>query len=398
MAWQTPKTNWGQPGQTVPGADDFNRIEGNTLYLKDEVDTQNDALTSHKAAAAPHSGHETPAGAQAKADAAESAAKSYADGVAAGEAGAVQAELDAHKADYTLQVPFATTAGSANAYTVSTDPALPSLVAGVAITVKFHVQNTGASTLNWNSKGAKPIKKANGSNVASGNLKANGVYTLRFDGVNFILQGSDAAGDATPADVLSGKTFSSDQDTELVGTMPNRGGIILTPGATDIAIPAGYHNGQGFVVGDENFIAGNLLKNQSFFGVDGTSTNIPIKEGTIHLAGKSSGAWLGGYTDTSYTMVRTIKLGNLKGRAIIHIRIRTKNTTGRAYSVLYKNGQPYGDEKSTTSTSGYEYSELVDVNPNDTFELYMKTSSSSYPFYFNRFEICINMDLTNLVL
>jgi len=39
MAWQTPKTNWGQPGQTVPGADDFNRIEGNTQHLKDEIDS-----------------------------------------------------------------------------------------------------------------------------------------------------------------------------------------------------------------------------------------------------------------------------------------------------------------------------------------------------------------------
>jgi len=43
------------------------------------------ALTSHKVAAAPHSGHETPSGAQAKAEAA---------------AGAVRAELDAHLADY----------------------------------------------------------------------------------------------------------------------------------------------------------------------------------------------------------------------------------------------------------------------------------------------------------
>jgi hypothetical protein len=118
MAWQTPKTNWG--AADVPLPDDFNRIEGNTQHLKDEVDshkaenasttakghvqlnntvtststtqaatanavkTVNDALTSHKAAAAPHSGHETPAGAQAKAEAA---------------AGAVQAELDVHLAE-----------------------------------------------------------------------------------------------------------------------------------------------------------------------------------------------------------------------------------------------------------------------------------------------------------
>jgi hypothetical protein len=62
--WQTPKTNWGQPGQTVPGADDFNRIEGNIRHLQDTK--------------------ETLAGAQAKAEAA---------------AGAVQAELNSHTAD-----------------------------------------------------------------------------------------------------------------------------------------------------------------------------------------------------------------------------------------------------------------------------------------------------------
>ena len=39
MSWENPKTNWGQAGQTVPGADDFNRIEGNTQYLKDEIDS-----------------------------------------------------------------------------------------------------------------------------------------------------------------------------------------------------------------------------------------------------------------------------------------------------------------------------------------------------------------------
>ena len=113
MAWRTPKTDW--KAGDIPAASDFNRIEGDTLYLKDEVDshkaedasttakghvqlnntvtststtqaatanavkTVNDALTSHKTAAAPHSGHETPAGAQAKANAAEANAKGYTD-------------------------------------------------------------------------------------------------------------------------------------------------------------------------------------------------------------------------------------------------------------------------------------------------------------------------------
>jgi hypothetical protein len=97
MAWETPKTNWGQAGQTVPIADDFNRIEGNIQELQNTKETPAGAQAkantaeanakaytdAHEQKAAPHSGHETPAGAQAKADAA---------------AGAVQAELDAHKA------------------------------------------------------------------------------------------------------------------------------------------------------------------------------------------------------------------------------------------------------------------------------------------------------------
>ena len=35
MAWQNPKTNW--VAGDIPGAGDFNRIEGNTEYLKERV-------------------------------------------------------------------------------------------------------------------------------------------------------------------------------------------------------------------------------------------------------------------------------------------------------------------------------------------------------------------------
>ena len=36
MAWQNPKTNW--VAGDIPGAGDFNRIEGNTAYLKTQTD------------------------------------------------------------------------------------------------------------------------------------------------------------------------------------------------------------------------------------------------------------------------------------------------------------------------------------------------------------------------
>ncbi len=59
MAWQTPKTNW--VAGDIPVADDFNRLEGNIQELQNTK--------------------ETPAGAQAKADAAETNAKSHANGL-----------------------------------------------------------------------------------------------------------------------------------------------------------------------------------------------------------------------------------------------------------------------------------------------------------------------------
>jgi hypothetical protein len=49
MSWENPVTTWGLAGKTVPGAGDFNRIEGNIQHLQDTK--------------------ETPTGAQAKVDA-----------------------------------------------------------------------------------------------------------------------------------------------------------------------------------------------------------------------------------------------------------------------------------------------------------------------------------------
>ena len=46
MAWQTPKTNWGEPGQTVPSTADFNRIEGNAADLESrKLDTSGGTMT-----------------------------------------------------------------------------------------------------------------------------------------------------------------------------------------------------------------------------------------------------------------------------------------------------------------------------------------------------------------
>lgn len=145
--------------------------------------------------------------------------------------------------DKGLVLYLGTTSGAANAYTVTSED-IKSLAEGAAVCVKFHTAASAASTLNINGWGAKAIKKAGGADVT--NLKAS-MYTLRYDGTNFILQGEGASGNATASDLLLNKTATTDAG-EITGTMPNNGAVnqsLPINGTYDI--PAGYHNGTGKV-------------------------------------------------------------------------------------------------------------------------------------------------------
>ncbi len=145
--------------------------------------------------------------------------------------------------DKGLVLYLGTTSGTANAYTVTSGD-IKALAEGVAVCVKFHTAASAASTLNINGWGAKAIKKAGGADVT--NLKSS-MYTLRYDGTNFILQGEGASGNATASDLLLNKTATTDAG-EITGTMPNNGAVNQSlPINGTYNIPAGYHNGSGKV-------------------------------------------------------------------------------------------------------------------------------------------------------
>lgn len=165
--------------------------------------------------------------------------------------------------------PFAVTTGSGTAYLAAFVPAYSSLVAGTRITVKIHAANTGAATINVNNLGAKAILKSNGSALAAGNLKLNSVYTLVYDGTNFILQGEGGEyGTAVASDVLAPKTIGTEAGI-VVGTMPNRGAQMITPGQTEQPIQQGYHNGSG-KVDPVLFNAAKVLADTTIAGKQGT--------------------------------------------------------------------------------------------------------------------------------
>lgn len=60
--------------------------------------------------------------------------------------------------------------------------------------------------------------------------------------------GVEPTGNATPADVLSGKTFSNASGIDKTGTMVNNGAVSQTISAgQSYTIPIGYHNGSGVI-------------------------------------------------------------------------------------------------------------------------------------------------------
>ena len=87
------------------------------------------------------------------------------------------------------RVTYAADTGVANALVASLDPAPTSYSAGLEVTVKIAVTNTGASTLNVNGLGAKTILRPNGAAVGAGDLTAGYVLKMAYDGTNFRMIG-----------------------------------------------------------------------------------------------------------------------------------------------------------------------------------------------------------------
>lgn len=80
---------------------------------------------------------------------------------------------------------FITTAGSANTYTATLVPAIAAYTNGMIIYLKFHVANTGASTVNVNGLGAVSIVKEVATAVASGDIPINTYAALIYNGTAF---------------------------------------------------------------------------------------------------------------------------------------------------------------------------------------------------------------------
>ena len=112
----------------------------------------------------------------------------------------------------------------------------------------------------------------------------------------FFLKAS-ATGTTSADKVLAGETFSTENDTDLVGTMPNKGAVTasLNCGGS-YTIPAGYHNGSGRITANSlasqtsaNATAGNIISGKTAWvngnKITGTAT-LQSLGGVEHKTGR----------------------------------------------------------------------------------------------------------------
>lgn len=76
------------------------------------------------------------------------------------------------------------TGGSADAYSVTSNQGLTALTDGFRVAFICSATNTGASTINVDSLGAKPLRKLSGAALSAGELVSGSVYEAVYDSGN----------------------------------------------------------------------------------------------------------------------------------------------------------------------------------------------------------------------
>lgn len=79
---------------------------------------------------------------------------------------------------------YAGTASGTDTYT-ATISGIAAYTANLSVRVTFTNSNTGASTININSLGAKPLVKFGNAALNAGDIKAGQILDLVYDGTNF---------------------------------------------------------------------------------------------------------------------------------------------------------------------------------------------------------------------
>jgi hypothetical protein len=99
---------------------------------------------------------------------------------------------------------YSAASNSGSTYLVTLSPAPDSYVAGMLVNFKANIANTGVTTVNVNGLGAKTIKKSVSGDLSVGDISANQMVSVIYDGTNFQLLAGSSGGKSSSCATCDG--------------------------------------------------------------------------------------------------------------------------------------------------------------------------------------------------
>lgn len=251
------------------------------------------------------------------------------------------------------------TGGSADAYTFTSNQSLTSLTDGFKIAFILSATNTGASTINVDSLGAKPLRTLSGTALVAGEIVSGCVYTAAYDSGNdeWLIHGGNI--------------------TSRLSALVPAGSVIPYAGSS---APSGYLLCYGQAVSRTTYAAlFSAISTTYGVGDNSTTFNVPDLRGRVvagqddmggssanRLTGLTDGVdgdtlgGAGGLESTTLTALHIPELTGTTNTTGAHTHTTSGTISGGGSSVDTNNGG--GNITSTTSSSNGDHSHTVTVN------------------------------------